>query len=331
MIFSTPGYRRRLAASKAVQALGLAICSQLVQMMGGNIFMESQPGNGTRVTFTLTVPARDYTPAAVSAPTDADDGEITSLRILAVDDHPANLMLLRRQLARLGHTISEACDGEQGWEMWQQQEFDLVITDCSMPGMDGLELTRLIRQHQQQPVMIVGLTANAWPEERARCQQAGMDDCMFKPLQLPQLKTMLRQVSRQLGETQIPAEERPVTLEQLVNFPALQQLTQNDDELLHELLHELLQTTSATNQQGLVQAGDLVELEDWPELAKCIHRLSGAAQIISAFKVEALCRELESVCREENVDRQRVHLLWQQVQKDSQVLEAAMQRWLSQD
>lgn len=322
-----PWVQAQAGRKQSGSGLGLAICSQLVQMMGGNIFMESQPGNGTRVTFTLTVPARDYTPAAVSAPTDADDGDITSLRILAVDDHPANLMLLRRQLARLGHTISEACDGEQGWEMWQQQEFDLVITDCSMPGMDGLELTRLIRRHQQRPVMIVGLTANAWPEERARCQQAGMDDCMFKPLQLPQLKTMLRQVSRQLGETQIPTEERPMTLEQLVNFPALQQLTQNDDELLHELL----QTTSATNQQDLVQAGDLVELEDWPELAKCIHRLSGAAQIISAFKVEALCRELESVCREENVDRQRVHQLWQQVQKDSQVLEAAMQRWLSQD
>ncbi|RUU69004.1 response regulator, partial [Mesorhizobium sp. M7A.F.Ca.MR.362.00.0.0] len=70
---------------------------------------------------------------------------------------------------------------------WQEQTIDLVITDCSMPIMDGLALTKQLRTRQKKPLTILGLTANAQPEERVRCIAAGMDDCLFKPLRLSQL------------------------------------------------------------------------------------------------------------------------------------------------
>lgn len=301
--------------------LGLAICSQLVQMMSGNITLQSEPGRGTEVTFTLALATRSSRPEEIPAKALPAAIEVPPLRILAVDDHPANRMLLRRQLARLGHQVTEASDGEEAWEIWQQQQFDLLITDCSMPGMDGLELTRLIRAHQTQPLMIVGLTANAWPEERARCQQAGMDDCMFKPLQLPQLQAMLGQVALRMAKDR-PA---PSELEQMLSFSGLNNLTQGDDELLHSLLS----VTLTTQRQDIVEAAELLELEDWPEMAKCIHRMSGACQIISANKAEALCRRLEDLCRQDDVSAEETQALWQETENELAILNRAIENYLA--
>lgn len=303
--------------------LGLAICSQLVQMMSGNISLQSETGRGTEVTFTLAVATRSSRPEEVAAKALPAAADVPPLRILAVDDHPANRMLLRRQLARLGHQVTEASDGEEAWEIWQKQSFDLLITDCSMPGMDGLELTQLIRSHQTQPLMIVGLTANAWPEERARCQQAGMDDCLFKPLHLPQLQAMLGEVALRLAKDK-PA---PSELEQMLSFSGLNNLTHGDEDLLHSLLS----VTLATQRQDMLEAAELLELEDWPEMAKCIHRMSGACQIISANKAEALCRRLEDVCRQEEVSVDEAGVLWQETESELKILNSAIERFLSEE
>ncbi|MEG1082598.1 MAG: response regulator, partial [Pseudomonas sp.] len=93
--------------------------------------------------------------------------------ILVVDDYPANLMLLERQLSVLDHRVSQASDGQQALTLWQQGQFDTVITDCHMPGMDGHQLARQIRalerQQQKTPCLILGLTANAQAQEREQC------------------------------------------------------------------------------------------------------------------------------------------------------------------
>ena len=297
--------------------LGLAICAQLVSMMDGKIAMNSQPGRGTEVCFSLPVARgteqKETTPA-LDVPT---AGEHRHLRILAVDDHPANRLLLRRQLGHLGHLVTEAKDGEEAWAQWNAGVFDVVITDCSMPGMDGLALTRLIRSHQRSAVKLFGLTANASPEERLRCIEAGMDDCLFKPLHLPQLRQLLDSVTRAAPQPSAPE------LEELLNYEKLQALS-NDDPTM---LRELLTLTLEANQHDLRQAATFAERKEWSALAKCTHTLSGAAQILGAVRVVQACKALESALRGDDPDQP---LLWQAAQAAVIELNHAMVRSLEE-
>ncbi|HCJ7369201.1 TPA: transporter substrate-binding domain-containing protein [Enterobacter hormaechei subsp. xiangfangensis] len=281
----TPYKQSEAGKKQTGTGLGLAICSQLVTMMGGTIDLHSQLGRGTRVVVHIPVTHRQYV-AQPEEVIEEDARSIQPLRILAVDDHPANRLLLKRQLTHLGHWVIEAEDGEQALRLWKEHDIDLVITDCNMPVMDGLALTGRLRQAQTWPLTILGLTANAQPEERARCIAAGMDDCLFKPLRLPQLEALLRKIPR------IAATAEEVTLEKLVDLNALYQLTQNDAELLHSLLR----TTYDENLRDSELARSKLQEQNWGALASCLHRLASAAQIIGAGGAGQLCRELEKYC-----------------------------------
>ncbi|WP_242514462.1 response regulator [Enterobacter cloacae] len=302
--------------------LGLAICAQLVEMMGGTISLTSQLNHGTTVRFTIPVQQNNERPVVVAQSEPESTRHNVTLQILIVDDHPANRLLLRSQLTHLGHQVTEAKDGEEGWQAWQQKSFDLIITDCSMPGMDGFALTRLIREHEQQHSVIMGLTANAWPEERLRCQNAGMDDCLFKPLQLHQLQLMLENVVQHMEPSYHP---HTVNLETLVNYEGLRSLTQNDENLLAELLR----ATLTSNRHDLLTARECVEKQDWPALKIAIHRLSGAAQIIGAQETAEECIHLESLCMEDEPDPVEIIAVWQDAQQHVDVLNRALDVWLS--
>lgn len=303
--------------------LGLAICSQLTAMMSGTIKLCSQAGRGTRITVKIPVEHRQH-----HSPSQTISPEYLSadrpLRILAVDDHPVNRLLLNRQLTRLGHKVIEAENGKQALQLWQEQDVDLVITDCSMPGMDGLALTRQLRKMQRKPLTILGLTANAQPEERVRGLVAGMDDCLFKPLRLPQLDLLLRRIPPQ----QVLQEEKKTTpLAALVNLPALQELAQND----RKLLVLLLQTTRDENTRDMQQCRQLLAQAAWPALATCLHRLAGATQIIGATQAKICCRELEIYCETTAVpDKERVERELAQVLSTLEQLNQAIDTFISE-
>ncbi|PKH26678.1 histidine kinase [Enterobacterales bacterium CwR94] len=320
-----PWVQTRAGKTQSGSGLGLAICAQLVHMMSGHIEMKSQLGKGTQVIFTIPVEIHsERSEPQPELPTVDISHEHIPLRILAVDDYPANRMLLRSQLLHLGHSVTEAEDGEEGWAKWQEGEFDVVITDCSMPGMDGLALTRMIRQHQTRPVIIMGLTANAWPEERSRCLAAGMDECLFKPLQLPQLEALLDEAARLRN----PALPNSPLLGELLSFEDLATLTHHDEKMRYELLVMTLNS----NREDLQQAADLFELEDWPELAKCIHRISGAAQIIGARRAETSCHLLEKTCLQmaaESISKDILTEQWQEARYAVVELNTGIEHWLS--
>ena len=113
-------------------------------------------------------------------------------------------------------------------------------------------------------------------------------------------------------------------LQELVNYDKLQSLSDYDDEILRELMSITLQT----NQQDLAQAADLFQLQDWPELAKSIHSISGAAQIFGAEGVKTVSRSMELACREVPADDVKISRLWQSVIDAVTELNSAIERWL---
>ncbi|WP_176465166.1 transporter substrate-binding domain-containing protein [Pseudomonas sp. Irchel 3E20] len=281
-------------SARSGSGLGLVISRSLCEMMGGRLQLHSVVGKGTRIDVSLDVPALqplDETPPAVVEPAAAGP----SLSILVVDDYPANRLLLSRQLAYLGHRVMLAEDGEQGLELWRAHPFDVVITDCHMPQMDGYDLTRALRHEEQArgraPGLIFGFTANAQAQEKIRCMEAGMDDCLFKPILLADLRVRLARVSVEAAVAEPEPEDAPE-----IDLSSLEQYVGADRSLIEHLLDDL----ASSNRQDLLNLGTLYAARDLPGLRELAHRIKGGARIVKARRLMACCEQLEATATQDN-------------------------------
>ena len=302
--------------------LGLLISRTLCVMMQGQLTLSSVVGEGTQVEVLLTLLKLPPLPAQMAVPEVENDG--SPLQVLVVDDYPANRILLSQQLSYLGHTVSETEDGAKGWQAWLEGEFDVVITDCNMPVMSGYELARLIRQKEQEkaaaPCLILGFTANAQEDEKRQCLEAGMDDCLFKPISLADLHARLR-----LIETSFVAPPiRLVSAFDSIDLTGLDQLTGGDRLLMRRLLSDL----AASNEDDSLRLIKLFGELDRHGLAELAHRIKGAAKIIKSERLIQCCEQLEAACKGEEDERlvKSVDDLQQTMEQLSGVLEGYLEK-----
>lgn len=110
---------------------------------------------------------------------------------MLAEDNELNREVINMQLSTLGYSARVAADGREALELWKNETFDLVLTDCHMPEMDGFELARAIRKKEAvttgSHVPIIAVTANTISEEQDRCLESGMDDCLTKPVDMDEL------------------------------------------------------------------------------------------------------------------------------------------------
>jgi two-component system, sensor histidine kinase len=174
--------------------LGLAICRELTQMMGGAIWAESQPGEGS--TFTVDLPLIRLGDAgqAIAAQAVArrqETPQLAALRVLAAEDNATNQLVLETLLAQVGVEPVVVENGQLAVEAWETGAFDLVLMDVQMPVMDGLEATRRIRECEalegRSPTLIVALSANVLTHQVEAYRNAGMDAHLAKPIEVGRL------------------------------------------------------------------------------------------------------------------------------------------------
>lgn len=256
--------------------LGLSICRQLLELMGGSIALRSVLGKGTEVSVELTLEAvTSETAPPVEAPRLYAG---PARRILVVDDLSASRLVLSQQLEFLGHQVLAVENGQSALQALQESEFDLVLSDCNMPVMNGYALARGIRRlersSQRPAVAIVGCTANAMKEERARCLEAGMDECLVKPVALTQLVAVIESLVAPLS----------------FRMQTLQKMTQANSAVLQRMLEELLK--NLREESALLASA--VQAQGWERIGVALHRLKGVACLIDALPLAQACAQLEA-------------------------------------
>jgi signal transduction histidine kinase/CheY-like chemotaxis protein len=180
--------------------LGLTIARQIVKLMGGLIWVESELGHGSIFHFTAQLPKASNT---------ADFGNhgltmealplkpMRHLQILMAEDILENAILMKLRLEQRGHTMRHVWNGREAVELHNTSAFDLILMDVMMPEMDGLEATRKIRELEEESnkhITIIALTASIMAEDHKNCIEAGMDAVIGKPINLEELFSIIEKV-----------------------------------------------------------------------------------------------------------------------------------------
>ena len=248
-----------------------------------------------------------------SHPTARDSGPSTAgayrgRRILVVDDNSVNRLVAAAHLGRLGCTVDVAIDGHEALKALGRNTYDLVLMDCQMPDLDGLQATRAVRagEGSGRRTPIVALTASALKGHRETCFAAGMDDYLAKPIGTEDLRRVLDRWLPNAGEAGAgvagdgPAGPLPAAADagESARSPCLDPEALAGIRVLEAagepgLVGEVLSTFIGTVTTGLPALRDAGEKADWPKLARAAHGLRGSCGIVGARRMADLCAALE--------------------------------------
>jgi PAS domain S-box-containing protein len=179
--------------------IGLSISKQLVEMMKGTIGVTSKINEGSNFWIELSgklniVTAIERETQAKSAHTDQKPTQLSAHKILVAEDNPTNQVLIQNQLQILGYNSDLVSNGHEALNKLIDNDYQLLITDCNMPIIDGYQLAKTIRERGNSKLPIIALTADAYPEKKVACLNAGMNEQLTKPVDLETLKTTLEKL-----------------------------------------------------------------------------------------------------------------------------------------
>ncbi|MDE3244782.1 MAG: PAS domain-containing protein [Acidobacteriota bacterium] len=295
--------------------LGLSICLRLAEMMGGSITMESEEGKGTTMSFIAAFPLADpealegATQWAATQPMEPPDREAAleaGYLVLLVEDHPTNRLVLTQQLRLSGYQVDTAEDGLAALEALGQTRYGLLLTDIQMPHLDGYQLAKEVRSIEAQTgkprIPILALTANTMQGELDRCLAVGMDDCIIKPVSIPDLdaklhcwlpgaaKLMKPRAPDAQPERSPDSARPPKSTGSPMDLAMLDGLSGGDPGASLDILRDFRDTL----ENDMAGLGNLAHQGDLPTLARLAHRIKGASAMVGAKPLAEAARSVEA-------------------------------------
>jgi CheY-like chemotaxis protein/HPt (histidine-containing phosphotransfer) domain-containing protein len=222
---------------------------------------------------------------------------VKNVRVLLAEDNMVNQRLALKQLKKLGYHADAVANGCEVLKALEQIRYDIILMDCQMPEMDGYEVSRRIRESENQPGQppefspyIIALTANVLHGDREKCLGAGMNDYLTKPLYLADLDAVLQRALLKVHPSPRPEPERNEGALDPVVIAGLRELREpNQPDPLKELAELFLRDARSRLQKMEVA----LERKDLPSLALAAHTLKGSASNLGARRLAALCVSLE--------------------------------------
>ncbi len=288
--------------------IGLVITRQLLDLMRGELEIESRVGKGSTF-WILLEPIELKAPAATVGQADQT---VTRLRhgdggsrILVAEDNPINQELMAAQLKILGYEADFAADGAAALARWREGSYDLLLTDIRMPEMNGYELVREIRLHEdgkKRRAAVIAITANALEADISKCFEAGVDHVVSKPVELEDLRHALEKWSPDLVGKIQPGDAPQALdsdLDEPIDLNVLAQSTGNKPELHNRLLRTFAESLPDA-MDGLQQAFAWKSDE---QLVEYTHKLKSSARSMGALRLAKACEQLERAARDADWER----------------------------
>lgn len=280
----------RLGRRKGGTGLGLAICKRVIDRMGGKIGVQSQLGLGSTFWFELpfgkVMKASARSSAQATSSTIASAGTGRSLRILVAEDTPANQLVARAMLEKLGHRVQIVADGDEAVATARTGAFDLILMDVQMPNTDGYEAARRIRalEGAVATTPIIALTAFAQVGDREKAIAAGMTDYLSKPIRLVDLEAVINRnfppeaaSLRDAGDTELDRSA----------------LTELSDAVGEEVFNRLLDSFFKETKRSLTELDTAIAAKQTDSVRTTAHRLTGLFGQYGAHRAAEAARAVE--------------------------------------
>ncbi len=284
--------------------LGLSICQEIVIAMGGKIKISSEENAGSEFYFDLTYKQAGFEKDTedrrknsrnINAP---QDKRFESIRVLIAEDNLVNVKVLTAQLSRLGINADVAHDGLEALKMHDAKPYDMIISDCHMPNMDGFELAQKIKETEENPIWLIAVTADALSGAADKCLQAGFDDYMAKPCPQEEMTNKLNHAYRALQKKQVlhSINDNEVSMFSLFDPTSILQVNNNENELAQNALQPFIQYWESEKQSLLI----LLNTMNKTDLTNRLNNINTLVQYLNhPLMTDLICKTLYSITHSE--------------------------------
>jgi signal transduction histidine kinase/DNA-binding response OmpR family regulator len=255
--------------------LGLSICKHLVEMQNGYIEVDSVVNEGSTFTAFIPFPLFTGTVSAVQEPP-VDKGLLAGKKLLLVDDDAFNILLTRIIIENFGMNVEVAMNGAEGFQKAQISDFDLILTDIQMPEINGMELTRMIRQLPDQDkadIPIVAFTANTATQNLEILLASGINDCLFKPFKENEVYDKILDVLAIRHNPSLPVtidnQADPVESASLYDLAQIRKFAGGNLETLRDIVHSFIDQTKV----NMITLENLAQRNEWQSAGEMAHKM----------------------------------------------------------
>ena len=272
--------------------LGLSICQEIVIAMGGKININSVENTGSEFYFDLTYKQAGFekdtedrrkTNRDINTP---QEERFKHINVLIAEDNLVNVKVLTAQLARLGMQPDIAYDGLEAFNMYQEKSYQLVISDCHMPNMDGFELAQKIKEVTHEPVWLIAVTADALSGAAEKCLVAGFDDYMAKPCPQEEIANKVNHAYRAIQKKQLlhSIKGDDVSHCLLFNVDSLLLAHNNKRELAKQATQSFVKLWENEKQQLLIALNNLIIVE----LSQRLNKIATLVESLNHIEINQL-------------------------------------------